>query len=147
MNERNDLNLSDIDAKDDLENLFIEVSNKNYSCIIGAIYRHPSQNISSFLNSLEMKLLSKKFSHNIDYVLLGDLNINVLNYQTNRDSKKFLDLLTTFNFLPLTTLPTRITDSTSTLIDHIFYRPALKHKKATCQLILLALSPRTFQIT
>ncbi len=36
--------------------------------------------------------------------------------------------MTAYNFLPLTTLPTRLTHSSSTLIDNIFYRPATNSK-------------------
>ncbi len=60
--------------------------------------------------------------------MIGDINQNLLNYQTNNDTKKFLDIMTACNFLPLTTLPTRVTDSSSTLIDHIFYRSANNSK-------------------
>src|SRR6267154_739068 len=64
-----------------------------------------------------------------DHYLIGDINQNLLNYDTNRDSSKFLDIMLSYNFLPLTTLHTRVTETSSTLIDHIFYRAATNTKK------------------
>ena len=54
-------------------------------------------------------------------IISGDFNINLLNY-LNSSSQSFIDLLTTLSFLPLIDKPTRITDSSATLIhvDNIF---------------------------
>jgi len=126
--ERTDLNLSDIENNNDFEHIFVEISNFNYSCIIGAFYRHPHQNVDSFITSLENKLQSSKLKCNLDRFLLGDININLLNYQSNNNTKKYLDMMNSLGFLPLITLPTRLSDASSTLIDHIFFCPASKSK-------------------
>ena len=52
--------------------------------------------------------------------LLGDRNINILNYESHRLTGDFVDLLSSYSFLPLITRPTRITASSATLIDNIF---------------------------
>ena len=52
-------------------------------------------------------------------IISGDFNINLLNY-LNSSSQSLIDLLTTLSFLPLIDKPTRITDSSATLIDNIF---------------------------
>ena len=52
--------------------------------------------------------------------LLGDCNINILNYESHRLTGDFVDLLSSYSFLPLITRPTRITASSATLIDNIF---------------------------
>jgi len=127
--ERKDLNFYDIDHNDDFENLFLELHKNNYKCIIGGIYRHPSQNIASFLTSCEKYVASVKMNDKTDHYLIGDINQNLLNYDTNRDSSNFLDIMLSYNFLPLTTLHTRVTETSSTLIDHIFYRAASNTKK------------------
>lgn len=50
--------------------------------------------------------------------VLGDININFLNY--NRDNKisDYLDMLLDLGYMPLITKAMRITDYTATLIDH-----------------------------
>ena len=51
--------------------------------------------------------------------MLGDLNIDFLNYKNNQSTATFVDMLYSFNVFPLITKPTRITNETATLIDHI----------------------------
>ena len=54
------------------------------------------------------------------YILCGDYNMNLLNIDTNHHTNDFLNLMSTFLFHPLILSPTRITISSSTLIDNIF---------------------------
>ena len=51
---------------------------------------------------------------------LGDLNENLLKYNEDKQTAEYLDMLLTLGFLPIITRPTRITDHTATLIDHIY---------------------------
>ena len=52
--------------------------------------------------------------------VLGDININLLNCNTENKTSGFLHMLLDTGFIPLITKATRITDHTSTLIDHIY---------------------------
>ena len=51
--------------------------------------------------------------------LLGDFNINLLNHDSHIHTGEFIELLSTYSFLPLITRPTRVTASTATFIDNI----------------------------
>ena len=51
---------------------------------------------------------------------MGDFNLNLLNSENHSKTNDFLDLLYSSYFWPLISKPTRITESTSTLIDNIF---------------------------
>ena len=53
-------------------------------------------------------------------VLIGDININFLQYNANNFTSEYLDMILEMGFMPLITKPTRITDHTATLIDHIY---------------------------
>ena len=53
-------------------------------------------------------------------IVLGDININFLNYNNDNHTSDFLDMLLDLGFMPLITKARRITDHTSTLIDHIY---------------------------
>ena len=53
-------------------------------------------------------------------VLLGDFNLNLLNYNDHQPTNDFLDLLASNSFIPYILHPTRITIHTKTLIDNIF---------------------------
>ena len=51
---------------------------------------------------------------------MGDFNVDLLKYETDRQSSDFFDLLSSFNFRPLILQPTRVTATSATLIDNIF---------------------------
>ena len=52
--------------------------------------------------------------------LLGDFNVNLLNYNEHNQTNEFLDSLASNSFIPLILQPTRITSHSNTLIDNIF---------------------------
>ena len=52
--------------------------------------------------------------------MAGDFNIDLLKYDSNARYREFYNLMTSNGYLPLITLPTRLKDSTQTLIDNIF---------------------------
>ena len=52
--------------------------------------------------------------------LLGDFNINFLNYDIHPLTNEFLDSLSFHNFLPLILQPSRVTTNSKTLIDNVF---------------------------
>ena len=52
--------------------------------------------------------------------LLGDFNINLLNYNDHQPTNDFLDSLASNSFIPYILHPTRITNHSKTLIDNIF---------------------------
>ena len=60
-----------------------------------------------------------KFKSNKPIYLLGDFNLNVLEYDTNTKVKGFLNLLFQNSFIPVINKPTRVTRNTATAIDHI----------------------------
>ena len=57
-----------------------------------------------------------------EIIIMGDFNIDLLNYEKSIDIQNNLDLLCSNSFLPYITLPTRLSSSTQTLIDNIFYK-------------------------
>ena len=76
--------------------------------------------IEEFNNEYILPLLEKASKENKPLVLLGDFNINLLNSNTDNSISKFLDILGSFSLLPQIILPTRITNTSKTLIDNIF---------------------------
>ena len=55
-----------------------------------------------------------------DIHLIGDFNVNLLNYNEHNQTNEFLDSLASNSFIPLILQPTRITSHSNTLIDNIF---------------------------
>ena len=52
--------------------------------------------------------------------LLGDFNVNLLNYNEHNQTNEFLDSLASNSFITLILQPTRTTNHSNTLIDNIF---------------------------
>ena len=76
---------------------------------------------SSEFNSICLNDLLEKFSHeNIKIILMGDLNIDLLKYDTHGDSSDFLDAMYASFLLPYINTPSRLTPHSKTVIDNIF---------------------------
>ena len=65
----------------ELESIFIEIINKKgKNQIIGCIYKHPKMLISEFCEDVLNDLTEKLSKENTEIYLMGDFNINLLNY-------------------------------------------------------------------
>ena len=115
---RQDLNIY---KKNELESTFTEIMNpKKSNIIIGTIYKHPSMDLTDFNSNYLNDLLEKVSKEQKSVFLLGDFNINLLNYNVHNPTSEFLDSLASNSFLPYILQPTRITSHSKTLIDNIF---------------------------
>jgi len=109
------------------ESLVLEIKRDNYRCILYNIYRHPNQNVNIFTNFFELILQTPLFlGHSLDYLILGDINIDLLKFDSHPDISRFIDMMISHNFQPLSVLPSRFSKTSVTLIDHVFYRSNYK---------------------
>jgi hypothetical protein len=115
--EINDLAMSGIEIHFEVS-LIELVDSKLY---IGCIYRAPDGEVDVFLEELEL-LISKLLSKNKSVVLCGDWNIDLSHVNTNQ--KKLTDVLERYNLINTVLTPTRITKSSSSLLDLVPYFPA-----------------------
>ena len=53
------------------------------------------------------------------FYLIGDLNFDLFKCESHKPTSTVLDILYSHNVFPLITKPTRVTENTATLIDHI----------------------------
>ena len=113
----NDLNIY---KKNELESTFIEIVNLKSNILVGVIYRHPSMDLADFNCNYLNKLLENISKEHKSIFLLGDFNVNILNYNEHNQTNEFLDSLASNSFIPLILQPTRITSHSNTLVDNIF---------------------------
>ena len=66
------------------------------------------------------KLLENISKEQNSIFLLGNFNVNLLNYNEHNQTNEFLDSLASNSFIPLILQRTRITSHSNTLIDNIF---------------------------
>ena len=104
-----------------LESIFIEIEipgKKNI--IVGEIYKPPTSNTRDFIESLQL-ILSAPSLHNRTCIIMGDFNLDLLQCHERPLCQDFLDLMLSKSYAPTITKPTRITESTATLIDNIHF--------------------------
>ena len=96
------------------------------------IYRPPrdsNKELDLFLKDF-IPIIEKLSTESSDKIVVGDFNIDLLKLNTRQKYTEYLDLMLCNGFQPKVTLPTRLTDRTATLIDHIFCN--LSHTKKLC---------------
>lgn len=89
---------------------------ENIKVIVYSIYRPPGNDLLNFISHID-DMLSDGNSDDL-ILVVGDLNIDLL--QPDNIEKRFIDNMNSVNFLPLITRPTRVTEHSASLIDHIW---------------------------
>ena len=115
--ERCDLKISDLE----FESTWVEIKNdKRKNIIIGCIYRHPHHNNLNDFFQYMTTTLNRLNKENKGIYICGDFNIDLLKYDNNLKSQEFYNLMSSNGFIPHITLPTRITDTSMSIIDNIY---------------------------
>lgn len=97
--------------------LKLSVSLNNYNYIFVCVYRLQFIPISSFICEFS-NFISKIKNQNV--IIVGDLNIDILNFPASCNDYMFM--LSSNGFLSLINSATRTTSNTATCIDHCFVR-------------------------
>lgn len=108
-------------STDEYEMLWIEIENKSSkNTLCGIIYRHPNSNLDLFSNKLfsNIEIINREGKL---CALLGDFNINLLNFEIHKPTEEFINTMSANFYEPHIIKPTRITHHTATLIDNIFF--------------------------
>ena len=81
-------------------------------------YRPPNADPNELENHFK-NILSKREITNKELVLVGDFNINVLDFNESKMVQNFVNLMFRHGLIPTINKPTRVTRNTATAIDHI----------------------------
>ena len=124
---------------DDIENVFFDILFPNAQSItVGIFYRPPNQN--TFLDIIQNDFHKLNTTKNEVYIL-GDLNINLSTNNKQPSSpllKQYKDFLCTYGLKQLVKSPTRITCSSSSIIDHVITNS--NEKVSECGVIDIGIS-------
>ena len=115
--EREDCNI----MHGEFESVWIEIKQKKCkNIVIGYLYRHPHySNIDDFSSYVDTTL-NKLNKENKQVYISGDFNIDLLKYNSIYKHQEFYNLMTANGYLPQIIQPTRITETTMTIIDNIY---------------------------
>ena len=82
----------------------------------------------TFIGNFSYFLRDVHSRYNKAYIYIcGDMNINLLKFCENPSYNLFKENLTAHSFMPLITLPTRISDTCDIMIDNIFTNNSDQH--------------------
>ena len=113
---RDDLSLN----CDNCEDLWVEIKNKSKkNTVIGVIYRHPRHSFLSFQERL-CHTLEKISVENKNVYMCGDYNIDILKISKSQPIKFYYNALMSYSCRLIIDKPTRITNSSATILDHIY---------------------------
>ncbi len=97
------------------------INDKAPNVIIVSLYRPPNTDVKVF--DLKLSKYIKNIiasSKNKKLILTADWNIDFLKASSNSVTDQFLNNMLSFGLLPTITVPTRITETTATLLDNFF---------------------------
>ena len=107
------------------ESLWIHLNKSmGWTFTIGILFRHPdASKVDNFIEDL-LTCITEICSSNETFFILGDINISAVNRSTA--ANRYINMLLSHGVLPLITLPTRVTDVSATIIDHVLTN-GIKH--------------------
>ena len=113
----------------DSESIWLKVQHQNDSktFVIGTIYRHPQESVDLFVEHFS-QCLEKLTNDNSTFYILGDINININKgaFESSQ-AKKYTNPITSSGAVSVVTLPTHVTNNSSTVIDHIITNDLTHH--------------------
>ena len=84
------------------------------------IYRSPSENVDKFIDALDDVLRSLDRHKNKQTLLTGDLNIDLIKFSNDCHCQNLISVFEKYGLVQLVSRPTRVTDHSATLIDHVY---------------------------
>ena len=108
-----------IPRKTTTENITLQLSNASSKFILSCIYNAPAIGVKTFMNDINA-LLTSFIEYTEIICVVGDMNIDLL--KDSPEHKQYLSIVNENGFRQLITEPTRITDKSQTLIDHILVK-------------------------
>ena len=103
-----------------IECLGVDIDIEGRKYLIICIYRPPSGNVNDFLEYLTETLSTAGHKKYRGVYILGDFNLDLLKHNDNNYIGDFINLMFSFSLFPFTTKPTRVSDTTASIIDHIW---------------------------
>ena len=103
-----------------IEAVLAKVNLPNKTIIVSSIYRPPNTNFNDFKAYIYKSLLSLS-RNETDLIICGDFNLDLLKLnESSNNASTFYNDMNAISLLPTICKPTRLTDTSGTLIDNIF---------------------------
>ncbi|KAL5253023.1 hypothetical protein ACHWQZ_G015697 [Mnemiopsis leidyi] len=96
------------------------VKNTSKTVVIVNFYRSPSSNARKFIEKLDSILLRLERHSKKLIAFYGDANIDLIKYDKDAIGQELIGMLEKYGFVQTVSKPTRVTDHSATLIDHVY---------------------------
>ena len=100
----------------------LECKGQRKTVILGNVYRSPSnkpEKFNNYFNLILEKLDCNRYANKIKYIV-GDFNQDLIKYESDQDCQNLIDNAHNHGFAQIVSRPTRITEHSATLIDHVY---------------------------
>ena len=130
-------NLSYCDTYNNILTISITKNNKTFSSTV--CYRSPSKNNMTFLSNFK-NIISEVGKR--DSIICGDFNYNLFNIQHHQLTEEYYNYMQANSYIPLITKPTRVTNTSTTLLDHIWTNnlQSIEQSQIKCGILIEDLS-------
>ena len=91
-------------------------SNQIFNIVV--LYRHPNTNIPEFIRKLDDAFCNPLLTNKCTYIF-GDINIDISSPNRTTAVQEYINVLSCKGFFPVITKPTRVAETSSTIIDLI----------------------------
>ena len=110
----------DLDScTDDFETVWVEIENKNdKNFLICCVYRHPNSDIDNLTSHFQNHL--SKLSPNKLLFIMGDFNVNLLDFSSHTPTSDFVNNFFSHCLLPCIHHPTGVSEHRASIIDNIY---------------------------
>ena len=101
----------------------------NKTKLLVNVYRSPSRNVDNFVELLDNVLRSLDRHSRKHIVFTGDFNVDLVKYEHDKAGQNLISVFEKYGFAQMVSRPTRVTDHSATLIDHVYTNDTLSVKK------------------
>ena len=105
-----------------LENLIVEITKPQSKSILVSNWYRPPDSLVSLFNDFET-MIGALDAENLEYFLLGDLNVDFTPSTTSANKSTVAELFDIYGLSRLIEEPTRITEKSNTMIDLCLTNP------------------------
>ena len=131
---------------DAIECLCLEISTKTSKNLILCLNHRPPNGDSTLFGKHMKSILSKNEAIKKEVILIGDFNINHLDFDKNKRVQNFVNLMFRFGMIPTINKPTRVTRHTATAIDHVFTNTIMGNIESKTAIVKTYFGPFSYHL-
>ena len=127
---------------------FLKIHNcksSNKTKLLVNVYRSPSRNVEKFTELLDNVLRSLDRHSRKHIVFTGDFNVDLVKYEHDTAGQNIIAAFEKYGFVQLVSRPTRVTDHSATLIDHVYTNDILN--TTSCHVLTVNISDHLATLT